>query len=261
MLIERFTPDNYPLVVLARTGNPLIDGGWDSSITTVIHCVADPYLVNDRRMPQHTDRIYPIEEGIARELEAFNVGALHVASVTGDGERRIIYLHTSPLNFDPILTLFKAEGYELKASSSPNPTDIRELVIPTKLDHQLSGDLGVISNIGEHGDDGLVPRKTDFWFYGDIPSLRALAGDLEPWGFSVDHWLDEPVGVVLTCETKVDFETFKDLTPILVSQAERHDLDYDGWETFVIKPESEMIEQPKAPKQSLLSKLFGAKKN
>ena len=129
------------------------------------------------------------------------------------------------------------------------------------LDHQLNGDLSVISNLGEHGDVGLVPRKTDFWFYGDFPRLEALAGDLEPWGFSVDHWLEEPVGVVLTCETKVDFETFKELTPILVSQAQRHNLNYDGWETFVLKPESEKIEQPKAPKQSLLSKLFGAKKN
>jgi hypothetical protein len=262
MLFERSTEEGYPLIVLARTGNSLNETAWDSGIATVVHCVAESDLINDRGMPQHTDHIYPVEEGLARELTAFDVDALHVASVTGDGERKVVYVHRLPLNFDPIVNQFSVEGYRLQTGAVADKSSLRALVTPSALDHQLNGDLGVISNIEKNGDDGLTPRKTDFWFYGDIAALESLVTELGPWGFTVDHWLAEPEGVVLTCNSKVDYETFKEMTPILLAVAERHDVTYDGWETFIINPESAAAAPPEQPKpQSLLSRLFGARKN
>jgi hypothetical protein len=136
------------------------------------------------------------------------------------------------------------------------------LITPTTIEQQLNGDMSVITNLEQNGDYGRAPRKTDFWFYGATSQLGALVADLEPWGFSVDHWLEDPEGVVLTCQTSVDLTTFRELTPILVGMADRHGVTYDGWETFIVRADAPATQLPSQPKpQSMLSKLFGAKKN
>jgi regulator of RNase E activity RraB len=262
MLFERLTPDSYPLVMLARTGNLTVDDALTHGTITVVRCQADVAIVNDRGMPQHTDRIYQVEDGLARELGAFDVRAYHVASITGDGERRMVYVHEAPLDFDPLLQMFRPEGYSLSASVTADRAALIDLMTPTAIDRQLSGDMDVISNLEKNGDDGTTPRKTDFWFYGERSSLERIAADLAPWGYTVDHWLDEPEGVVLTSETAVDFGTFGKVTPVLVSAAEKHGATYDGWETFVVSTNAPAPKPPVAPQpQSLLSKLFGNKKN
>lgn len=262
MLFERLTQDGYPLVVLARTGNSLVDDALGNGLLTVVRCQADINIVNDSGMPQHTDRIYPIEDRLARELAAFDVGALHVASVTGDGERRMIYTHATPLDFEPILHSLQVDGYSFRAGLPTERASLIELITPSDIERQLNGDMSVISNLEKNGDDGATPRKTDFWFYGARSALERVAAELEPWGYSIDHWLDDPEGVVLTSQTAVDFGTFREVTPVLVAAAERQGVTYDGWETVVVRHD---LPKPKPPAElqtkSLLSKLFGAKKN
>lgn len=258
MLFERQTPEGYPLVVLARTGNPLVDEALRKAIITIVRCEADISLVNDRGMPMQTDRLYPVEEVLARKLDAFDVGAFHVASVTGDGLRRIVFAHASPLEFNPILTVFDIDGYVLSAANVDDRAAWIALVSPTDIDRQLDGDRGVILNLEENGDDGLAPRKTDFWFYGERDALENVAADLGPWGYSVDRWLSDPAGVVLTTEMPVDFGTFSEVTPVLIATADRHGVTYDGWETFVVG-HTQSHPEPKAERQSCLAKLFGGK--
>jgi hypothetical protein len=262
MLLERVSQGGRALVVLRRTGNPVVEQALDDDLLTIIHCTADATLVNDTGMPQRSDSLYPVEEELARELGAFGVGAFHVASVTGEGARRILIAHASPVTFDPILRTFNVPGYSLHASGVEDRSALIDLVTPTAIEHQLNGDKSVITSLEQNGDDGHVSRKTDFWFYGATSQLEPLVTDLQPWSFLVDHWLDDPEGVVLTCETPVDLATFHELTPILVGMAERHGVTYDGWETLVVgadEPAADPLPQPKP--QSMLSKLFGAKKN
>lgn len=261
MLFDRTTDDGYPLVVLTRTGNPLVETSLHEAIITIVRCQADIPLVNDHGMPQHTDRLYPVEEAIARELDALDAGAMHIASVTGHGLRRIVFTHPSSLDFQPMLKHFSPEGYSLSASTAEDREDWITLVTPTEVERQLNGDIGVISNLEKNGDDGFASRKTDFWFYGATSALEKIVTDLGPWGYVVDHWLKDPEGVVLTTETPVDLETFREITPVLIATAERHGATYDGWETIVVRDAS-IAEPPTPPKpQSLLGRLFGAKKN
>lgn len=262
ILFDRLTEDGYPLVVLARTGNAIVEHALRNDLVTVVCATADIALVNDGGMPQHTDRLYPVEEGLTRELGAFDIGAFHVASVTGDGLRRMIFAHATPLDFAPVLELFQPEGYALSAAAPDDRELLINLVRPSGLDRQLNGDLRVISNLQKNGDNGLVPRRTDFWFYGEPARLAFLVEELGPWGYAVDRWLEDPQGVVLFSETSVDFDTFREITPVLVGAAEKHGVEYDGWETFVVRPGIAEPAPATAPKpQSLLSKLFGAKKN
>ena len=261
LLLERTTDDGYPLVVLTRTGNTRVEAAINDAYLTVIECQPQSALINERGMPQHTDRIYTVEDELARELEATQAEALHVASVTGDGLRRMFYTHVQPLDFDGILRLFEVDGYSLRAIKCDDRGALRALITPTEVDRQMNGDQSVISKLEKNGDDGSVARKTDFWFYGEAAALAKVAEDLGPWGYAVDHWLDDPEGVVLTSEIPANLDAFREITPILIATAERHGVTYDGWETFVVRSETAEQEIAKPASRSLLHKLFGAREN
>jgi regulator of RNase E activity RraB len=261
MLFERLTSDGYPIIVLARTGNTLVESRLRDGNLTVVRCRADASIVNDNGLPRHTDHIYPVEDILAQKLLLADVGVLHAASISGDGERRMVYAHANPLNFAPMLEGLAVEDYALSAAPPTDRAEIIDLITPTVIDVQLNGDRDVISNLEKRGDDCSVSRKTDFWFYGAKDGLQGLAADLEPWGYSIDHWLDDTDGVVLTSDTPVEFGVFREITPVLVGTAEKHDVTYDGWETFVVSKAKSEVEPPNPQSKSLLSKLFGAKKN
>lgn len=259
ILFERATERDYPLVVLARHGNPVLESALEDALMTVVTCVADLALVNEMGMPQQTDRIYPLEDFLARELTAFDVGAMHAASITGDGERRMVYVHTAPLDFAPLLDAFPVPGYTLSAAAPADRAALAALITPSALDHKLNGDMGVISTLAEHGDDGSQARTTDFWFYGDRAALGAAADELAAHGFAFSHETENADGVVLTAEIAPNFMTFRSLSPVLLEVAARHGVTYDGWETFVWRPEPPAPE-PRPQSGSFLGRLFGGKK-
>lgn len=259
ILFERATEHEYPLVVLARHGNPVLESALEDALMTVVTCQADLALVNDLGMPQQTDRIYPLEDFLASELTAFDVGAMHAASITGDGERRMVYVHTAPLDFAPLLEAFPVPGYTLSAGAPADRAALAVLITPSALDHKLNGDMGVISTLAEHGDDGSQARKTDFWFYGERAALGAAADELAAHGFAFSHETENADGVVLSAEIAPNFMTFRTLSPVLLDVAARHGVTYDGWETFVWRPEPPAPE-PSPQSGSFLGRLFGGKK-
>ncbi len=188
MLFERTTSDGFPLVVLARTGNSLVDEVLRSGCVTIVECQPDPSIINDRRMPQHTDRIYPVEDGLVELLAG--TGALHIASVTGDGLRRVFYAHTDPIDFPVMVQRFVVQEYILRAERAENLADWAPVISPTEIDRQLNGDRGVIAQLEDAGDTLTTPRKVDFWAYGDRSSLTNFARELGSWDFEIDHWTD-----------------------------------------------------------------------
>ena len=232
MLYERVASDGKPLVVVARTGNAQVQTLLLKGLATVVICRTDPTNVNDQGMPQGTNRLYSIEDKLDEELLA--AGALRVASVTGQGQRRMFFVHHGPIDFLPVLQTNLVPGFICDASEVDDRQALIQFVTPTSLESQLNGDQDVIANLQKSGDDGHSPRKTDFWFYGQRQSLGSLAANLKAHGFSVDHWLSGPTGVVLSRKMPVDFAAFQALTPIIVGAAEQSAVDYDGWETFIV---------------------------
>ncbi|NVD43740.1 DUF695 domain-containing protein [Qipengyuania atrilutea] len=262
VLFNREFSDGSPIVVVGRAGNSLINERLATSHLTIVDCIAEDDLVNDWGMPQHTDRLYAIEDKLSEKLEALPGQAFHIASVTGNGARRIFFLHDEPVDFSTIISGLAAEGYRFASSAAAYSEKLHNLIVPNAVDCQLDADRQVIASLSENGDDVDTPRKTDFWFFGNSTSLKGLAADLEPWGFNIDRWMTEESGAVLTCQTSVNLTSFQQLTPVLVAAAEKRQVVYDGWETVVvgsdgIVSESEQFQKP----TSMFTKLFGAKKN
>lgn len=238
MVYERMAFDGKPLVVLVRTGNPEVQTLLLNGRATVVICRTDPANVNDQGMPQGTKRLYPLEDKLDEAPALLAAGAIRIASVTGQGQRRMFFVHRDPLDFSPLLKMTEVQGFACDAEEVDDRQALIHLVTPTHLESQLNGDQDVIAGLQKSGDDGQAPRKTDFWFYGQRGSLGALAASLKAQGFSVDHWLSDPTGVVLSRKMSVDLAAFQALTPVIVGTAERSGVDYDGWETLVVSQAS-----------------------
>lgn len=236
MIYERVASDGKPLVVVARTGNAAADALLLNGRATVITCRTAN--VNDRGMPQDTERLYTIEDKFDGEPALLSAGALHIASATGQGQRRMFIVHRDPFDLSRLLQEAQVPNFSCEASEVNDRQSLVRLVTPSLLETQLNGDQDVISHLQKKGDDGRAPRKTDFWFYGQRESLETLSDDLKVHGFSVDHWLSDPVGVVLSRKMPVDLAAFRKLTPVLVDVAEKSRVDYDGWETMVVSQTS-----------------------
>ncbi|MFT4026146.1 MAG: hypothetical protein QM676_05015 [Novosphingobium sp.] len=128
MLYERMTADGYPLVVRARTGNSLVEAALNEGHISIVECVADVDLVSDTGMPPQPEQLYDLEDGLSRELAAFNVGALHVATITGDGRRRLVFTHVEPLNLAVALNMFAVSGFSLSVTTEGERQPLIDLV-------------------------------------------------------------------------------------------------------------------------------------
>ena len=234
MIYERVASDGKPLVVVARVGNASAQALLLNGRATAVICRADPANVNDQGMPEGTQRLYPIEDKLDEEPALLAAGAIRVASVTGQGQRRMYILHRDPLDLSQLLGTIKVQGFSCDALEVNDRQAMARLLTPTPLEVQLNGDQEVIASLQKSGDDGRLTRKTDFWFYGQRRSLEKLSFDLKARGFSIDHWLNDPTGVVLSRKMPVSFPVFQELTPIIVDVAEQSGVDYDGWETMVV---------------------------
>lgn len=262
MTFWRHINDGYPLSVFVRMDNPTVQSLANNGIITGLRFDLAVEQVRDDGLPTDVGALQELEERFLKELQLLDVGALHLASVTGDGGRSVYLVHERQIHLKPLIDLYSVPKLQISASIISDRAKLLELVSPTAVEQQLNGDLGVISNLEKNGDDGTAARKTDFWFYGERSALEKLVVELQPWGYSIDHWLDEPIGVVLTTETAVDYGTFSKLTPKLVDASDRHQVTYDGWETLVVLAGATEPQPPaKALTNSIFGNLFGAKKN
>lgn len=232
MIFDRVAPDGMPLVVVARAGTAPAHMRVFTGHVTVVTCRADLANIGARGMPQGTAGLYALEDTLAVAPSFRAAGAIQIASVTGQGQRLMYFVHPDPLDVTPILDATQVQGFSCAAGDVEDRKALVQFLTPRPVDIRLNGDRSVIAALYQTGDDLAVPRKTDFWFYGQRGSLKDLVAGLGAYGFSVDRWLSGPVGVVLTRDMPVSFPEFYELTPVILDMAERAGVEYDGWQTL-----------------------------
>jgi hypothetical protein len=258
MLLERASSDGLPLIVRSRINSAIADFAEANRVSAVICDVHSEY-VRDDGMPTCLTQLYELEDQIVESVADTEIATFHTASATGDARRVLYFAADAKLNLKAIVETVSSEIMIASVISDLDFVTYRDLVTPTWLEAQFDGDRQVISNLEHHGDDGTASRKIDFWFYGERAALQQMAERLAiEGGFSVDHWLNDPSGVVLTIESSAEMRNFSNITPLLLEAADEFSVTYDGWETLVVSnhapPES-------SPKPSLFGRLFGQRKN
>ena len=92
-------------------------------------------------------------------------------------------------------------------------------------------DAMVRAALAEHGDSGLTPRHTLFYFYGDDHGLGDLNEVARRAGFLTRG--DEE-SLVLEMTLAVDEASFVSVSAMMQSWAAAFQVDYDGWECAVM---------------------------
>lgn len=257
MLIERHSQEGLPLMVRSRINNSAITSFEDNNRVSAIILDLRPEYVTDEGFPRNLDDVHHLEDEIVERLVTLSSRCFHTASVTGDARRVMYIAHTSSTPLDDIVKSIDVNFGELQLFDDFELEVYRDFVLPTAVDSKLDGARAVITALENNGDVGTVERKIDFWFYGDRGALEGVLGDLKKIGLELDHWLDEPVGLVATSHAPATIAHFEELTPQLVELANGHGIEYDGWETFIVKDEDISEPEPAQPEpKSFLKKLF-----
>lgn len=260
MILERQSDEGLPLIVRSRVNNPEIAKFEDQNKVSAIILDLRPEHVRDDGFPRELEPLHQLEDQIVGKLDALNEQCFHTASVTGDARRVFYVAHSKNAPIEDLVNSIDVEFGELQLFNDFETDVYREFVTPSALDRQLDGDQGVIGALEQNGDQGHFERKIDFWFYGDRAQLEHLLAELQGIGFTLDHWLDEPNGMVASKEAPATMAHFRELTPTLIDLANQHAIDYDGWETFIVTGNEAVTQAVVEPKPtSLFKKLFGQK--
>lgn len=259
MLLQRVSESGQPIVVRTRINPDIYEFARSNRISALI-CDVEPKLVSEQGMPLCMDALYDLEDRLVGLIKESPKRAYHTASATGDGRRTIYIAHSADLDIGDVAGSAPCDVATIWATDDFAVETYEEFISPTPLDVQIDGDHSVISSLQKQGDDGVAPRKIDFWFYGDRPSLEDLASRLSDEGMFIDHWLDgDRVGLVMSKTAPASHDHFSALTPAILEASQATGVEYDGWETLVL---ADLSAEP-SPSQptSLLRRLFGKGKD
>jgi hypothetical protein len=85
--------------------------------------------------------------------------------------------------------------------------------------------------LAEHGDSGVTPRHTLFFFHGDDEGLGELNEVARRAGYVTSG---DAESLVLETTMAVDAASFAPVSSMMQSWAAAFQLDYDGWECAVV---------------------------
>jgi Regulator of ribonuclease activity B/Family of unknown function (DUF695) len=174
----------------------------------------------------------------------------YVGRVTYDGHRDFfVYTSREEQAWDAFTTKLSAQtGYKLSflTRTDHGHQAYWQELYPSADDWRVINDMSVIENLRKNGDDGSASRQFDHWIYFENvdaaqPFIAWATGDR----FSLDAnncelGDDGKYCVRLTHHGIAELTEVSSHTIALRRKAEEFGGDYDGWETFVVKPAKDL---------------------
>ena len=108
---------------------------------------------------------------------------------------------------------------------------------------RLARDMAVVEELIKEGDLLKQPREVEHWLLFDSEHNRdCCMAVVQAMGYQCevltpDEELPELIGFSATHVSAVDVDTIHKSSWELVQVAQKHNGEYDGWETFVIRPD------------------------
>lgn len=221
MFIERQASDGSALLVRTRVDNQEVADFAKANKVTAIICEILPAFIRADGMPTCLDKLHALEDEIVDAIARGGGTAFHTASVTGDG-RRVLYLaHSRSLQIKDAVAKIVSDVCEIQVFDELKFETYSDFVTPTVIDMKLDGDRQVLTALEGHGDLADAPRAIEFFFYGERGNLEEFLAEAHERGFALDHWIEEPSGVMVTRTMSAEFSDFRELTPYLVETADR----------------------------------------
>lgn len=227
---KRFKGGDYWLLVVNRgllQDSQTVSMSW---FTIEYHFLQRQLDNGQMPKPEMTDLFHKFEDEIAIVIRA--IRGKMAASQTGFGTRMIWFCAPS-LQLEEILRSQAQKFESFSVDVSPSSFPQFESLFPDKLEQQLAGNSGILSQLLENGDDGSASREVRYWIYGnDTVALQRIAKILEQDGYQIDELTEEKVifsRISPLTEGQVNDETMQ-----LTSLCAAHGCEYDGWESPVV---------------------------
>jgi uncharacterized protein (TIGR01619 family) len=214
------------------------------------------------RMMETNEHGFPTaaEYGRITEVEGRAVAIVKEAAdvvftgvVTGAGGRQVVFYGSDEAALRSALESAAAEQTDYTLTIPPIENDAewgyyREFLYPGDEDMQSIDNRDAAAGLQRYGDDLSQPRIVTHWaYFAQADDRDAFAREIASGGFELENTDqdsgEQPYGVKIEREDRVDFRSIDKLTLPLYRAALRHNGEYDGWECPVIAANGEE-EQP-----------------
>jgi uncharacterized protein (TIGR01619 family) len=194
---------------------------------------------------QEADVINEMEDSLIEFLGQKNF--INVGRVTTDGVRDVIFYSDQELKnalIDAAHQFVVPAGYEFEIVGIEEDETWEfyyDFLYPNQYQQQHMGNQQVIDSLEESGDKLEVPRKVEHWlFFSDLKMMKRFIKDIRKEGFSIEEEPnqvneDGKYTISISRVDSVDLHSINEVTDLLVEISEKHEGEYDGWETFVIE--------------------------
>lgn len=144
------------------------------------------------------------------------------------------------------MTFTSTVGREWDTGSKEDPvwSYYTEFLLPDEERWRWILDRRVVDSLRRHGDDGSTPREIDHWIYFYAASDRdRFRRAVEELGFRLRVSHDEGEGerrfaLQIWRNDSADIESIHATVMDLMTIAEPLKADYNGWETFIVRPDT-----------------------
>ena len=196
---------------------------------------------------EELERHRDLEDTLIQRL-AHAASARFAGTVTGQGRRVHCWYCADAAQAqaaaEETLQQFPEAKVHLRQEADPEWEHYRQM-LPTAAEYRVYLDDRVLHQLREMGDSLQVPRNVDHWLYfPDQESREQFVQRVEQHGFQVKTQRDDaehvlPFELVVHHTIPMEAATVHQATLRLLTLAEKHGGQYDGWETSIEKAEDQ----------------------
>lgn len=200
---------------------------------------------------EEADRLWAVEDALVPAVAAW--GGVYVGRMTTDGRRDYFFYAPSSGGFGVMVTrVMEPFAYSFRAvhAADPDWSYYFRALYPTPRDWQRIMNRHVLENPQRGGDDLSKSRRIFHWLYFSSEANRDLCAEaargrgfgtrLLPASPKPDNKF--PLGLQLHRIDSVAPKAIDDLSMGLLALAQENGGQYDGWETQLVKPGHEPID-------------------
>jgi len=183
-----------------------------------------------------------MEDKLEAGMIKFRIGK-YVGRVISDGYVTFLYYVQFTYNWSDFIEFALNEhgSYEITHGHSEDRgwNYYKKLLYPTPREWQIIQNHKVCKNLQEQGDNLYLKRAIEHKVYfQNEADQEALKSALESEGFTIQNEIINEEGIKGFTFYRIDkpfYHDIDELTLALIDIAEKHNAQYDGWETSVVK--------------------------
>jgi uncharacterized protein (TIGR01619 family) len=173
---------------------------------------------------------------------------IQVGRLTTNGTREFFYYAKKEKHVKIIdqhaLAIFENNGYETEISNieEEEPWSFYyEFLYPNEYHFQHMSNRELVELLENEKDDLEEPRKIEHWIeFETMDDLKAFGRDIQKEGFIIENFeqqknKDGTYSITISREDGVDYHLIDSVTDTIIETAQKHNGEYDGWESPVIQ--------------------------